>query len=145
MARWEFLFRWKYLQTHDKSPRIQRETIILLQSWLCWEMSYHATKLHFCESPAKVCENTVSEPVVKPFNNTFSMNIGTLSRIWHLPARQTLPRSGFGGFSRLYYSRWLALQQLWPQPNGLQEEQCLKAWSVRGTPISKSWSAPWWK
>ena len=49
------------------------------------------------------------------------MNIGALSRIWHLPARQTLPRSGSGGFSKLHYSGWVALQQLWPQPNGLQE------------------------
>ena len=49
------------------------------------------------------------------------MNIGALSRIQHLPARQTLPRSGSGEFSGIYYSGWLALQQLQPQSNGLQK------------------------
>ena len=78
------------------------------------------------------------------------MNIGALSRIWHLPARQTLPRSGSGRFSGLNYSGWFRVY--WPfsssdlSPMDSKSGQCLKARSVRiGTPISKSWSAPWWK
>ena len=47
------------------------------------------------------------------------MNIGALSKIWHPLQPQTLPGSGSGGFSGLHYSGWLALQQLWPQPNRL--------------------------
>ena len=56
-----------------------RETIILLQSWFRWEVSYDATtKLHFCEKGVKICakdyENTIFGPVVKPFNNTLFGN-----------------------------------------------------------------------
>ena len=56
-----------------------RETNILLQSWFYWGVSYGATtKLRFCEkgvkTSAKVYENTVLEPIVKPFNNTLFSN-----------------------------------------------------------------------
>ena len=132
-----------------------RETIILLQSWFCWGVSFDATtRLHFCEkgvkSSTKVYENTVLEPVVKFFKTLCSvMNNGALS-IWHLPAKQTLPRSDSGGFFGLHYSGWFWVY--WPfsssdlSPMDSKSGQCLKAWSVRrGTPISKSWNAPWWK
>ena len=53
------------------------------------------------KTSAKVYENTV----LKLLTTLFSvMNIGALSRIWHLPVRQILPRSGSGRFSGLHYS-----------------------------------------
>ena len=73
------------------------------------------------KTSAKVYENTVLEPVVKLLTTHCSvMNIGALNWIWHLPARQTLPRSGSGDFPDSITLGLLALQQLWPQPNGLQ-------------------------
>ena len=142
-------------ETHDKAPG-SRETIILLQSWFCWGVSFDATtRLHFYEkgvkSSAKVYENTMLEPLWSFLTTLCSvMNIGALSRIWHLPAVQTLARSGSGGFSGLNYSGWFRVY--WPfsssdlSPMDSKSGQCLKAWSVRrGTPISKFWSAPWWK
>ena len=63
------------------------------------------------------------------------MNIGALSRIWHLPARQTLPRSGSGGFSGLNYSGWFRVY--WPfsssdlSPMDSKSGQCLNTCSVR--------------
>ena len=99
MARGEFLFTdenifhieevfnrqidWVYAsstsqETHEKSPRIQRDhypaSVMVLLG-----VSYDATtKLHFCEKgakmSAKIYENTVLETVVKPFNNTLFSN-----------------------------------------------------------------------
>ena len=65
----------KLLTRHQGS----RETIILLQSWFCWGVSYDATnKLHFCEkgvkASAKDYQNTMLEPVVKLFNTTLLSN-----------------------------------------------------------------------
>ena len=117
-------------ETRNKAPRIQSETIILPQSWFCWGVLYDATtKLHFFEKGvknfAKVYENTVLEPVVKPSNNTLFSNK-------HRSLKQDLAPAWKANSTKVWLqgifhtpllgdSGWLALQQLWPQPNGIKE------------------------
>ena len=78
------------------------------------------------------------------------MNIGVLSRIWHLPARQTLTKVWLQGFSWLNYSGWFRVYWAFSSsdlsPMDSKSGHCLKAWSVRrGILVSKSWSVTWWK
>ena len=112
-------------ETHDKSPRIQRETIIQLQSWFCWGVSYDAITISV-KRGWKLLPKSMRTSCWSLLWSLLAilcsiMTIGALSRIWHLPTKKTLPRSGSGRFSGLNYSEWLALQQLRPQPNTLQE------------------------
>ena len=71
------------------------------------------------------------------------MNIGALSGIWHLPAKQILSRSGAGGYSWLYYSGWF--QVIGPSTALTSTQWTTRVGSAvrRGTPISKAWSATW--
>ena len=118
-----------------------------------WGVSYDATtKLHFCEkgvkTSAKVYENTVQELLWSLWTTLSSViNIGALSRIWHLP---TCPKVWLRGIF------WISLLCMIPghcpfsssdlNPMDSKSGQCLKALSItRGTQISKAWSAPWWK
>ena len=133
-----------------------RETIILLQSFFCWGVSYDATtKLHFCKkgvnTSAKVYEDTVLEPVVKLFNNTLFSNE-------HWSFKQDLA-SAHKALSTKVWLRGifptpllrvilglLALQQLWPQPNGIQESAVLEGMICKErSTISKVWSVTYWQ
>ena len=135
-------------ETHDKPPRIQRDHHPA-SVMVCWGMLYDATsKFHFYEKGCKSLPKSMRTPcwsLLWSFLTTLCsvMNIGALIRIWHLPARQTLPRSESGGFSALHYSGWF--RDYWPfrssdlSPMDSKSGQCLKARSIRtGTPISKS-------
>ena len=139
-------------ETHDKVPRIQRPSSCFSHVFVgqcCVMPPPSSISVKKGWKPLSKSMRTPCWSLLGSFLTSLCsvMNTGALSRIWHLPARQTLPRSDSEGYSRLHYSGWF--QVYWPfsssdlSPMDSKSGQCLKA--RIGTPISKSWSAPWWK
>ena len=142
-------FMPQHLEKVMTSIQGSRETIVLFKSWFCWGVSYDAiTKLHFCEN---LCQSlwehrvgTCCEAFLQHFISnehwSFKQDLvpalkANSTKVWLRGIFQDSITQGDWPFSSSDLS-----------PMDSKSGQCLNAWSVRrGTPISKSWSTPWWK
>ena len=103
-------FMPRHWETHDKAPKIPSS---------CFSHGF-VRKCRTMPPPSSISVKKVWKPRPKSMRTPCwsllwsflptlcsVMNIGALSRIWHLPASQTLPRSDSGQLCRLHYSGFI--------------------------------------